>query len=289
MKIITEIKGGLGNQLFCYALGYAVSREKNAKFFIDTSMADEKLIKDRNLELLNYDVFFDKRISYRYRDRFFFKKTGINRIVKKFGIGLFTNVYKEKALMQYDSEVFCVSKNTYFDGFWQNYRYFDKYKADFQKMIYPKRTEISESEKNLKEQIENSISVSLHIRRTDYKSLNWTLPMDYYDRAIDYIRGIDKNIRIFVFSDDMEFCKEYAANRQDKEIFTFAEYESDNSVIEDMYLMSLCKYHINANSSYSWWASYLSDNTTVVCPEMDMWCGDYYPKEWIKIKVCREK
>ena len=84
MKIIVDLAGGFGNQLFCYCFGYALSKEKNGEFIIDTSMQDNGIA--RELELLNLRVVYDRRISYRY-DRNIVSRAIINKVVKRNAIG----------------------------------------------------------------------------------------------------------------------------------------------------------------------------------------------------------
>ena len=67
----------------------------------------------------------------------------------------------------------------------------------------------------------------------------------------------------------------------------YPQYESDNKTLDDLFLMSHCKHIIMANSSFSWWAAWLNqnENKIVICPELGMWSGDFYPEKWNKI-IC---
>ena len=80
MKIIVDMAGGFGNQLFCYCFGYALSREKKAEFVIDTSMQDNGIA--RKLDILNLKVVYDKRISYLYK-RDIINRAVINKVIKR--------------------------------------------------------------------------------------------------------------------------------------------------------------------------------------------------------------
>jgi len=70
----------------------------------------------------------------------------------------------------------------------------------------------------------------------------------------------------------------------------YVQYESDNAVVDDLYVMSKCKHNIIANSSYSWWAAWLNQNRNkvVICPEIGMWTGDFYPEEWKKVYLVKD-
>ncbi|MCR5727933.1 MAG: alpha-1,2-fucosyltransferase [Lachnospiraceae bacterium] len=287
MKTIVDIKAGLGNQLFCYAFGYAVSRKTGSDLYIDTSVLDRKHIKDRYLELLKFSVPYKKRISFFYTYNPILKKFKFNRFMKRISIGLDTSVYKEQAKDVFDENVFKIVGNTYFDGYWQSYKYFDSYRDELLDIItLDNKTEIEDYENT----IIHSNSVSIHIRRGDYVSVGWGIPMDYYLKAIEELKNIlsDQPLFAYVFSDDIDYAKEYfKENPVDNVSFVYMDYLSDKKTIFDMYLMSCCKYNIIANSTYSWWAAYLNRNKDkiVICPEHDKWNINFYLPEWTMITV----
>lgn len=285
MKIVVDVKGGYGNQLFCYALGYAISRDLQAELWLDTSMLDNHMVKDRQAEIFHLNIVYDKLISYSYNKGLLYKKLGINRIRKKNAIGWSTAVYEEKQQIQYDPNVFEIDKNTYFDGFWQNPKYFNHYREDLLNILLPKEKK-TESVYNLEEQMKTEVSVSVHIRRGDYIKLAWNLPMSYYEMAMTKIEELlDCGPCYYIFSDDMEFVKDYF--KECKRQIRYIEYESDDHVRDDMYLMSQCRHNIIANSSYSWWGAYLNryQDKQVICPVLGMWTGEFYPSDWQKIKI----
>ena len=288
MKIITDIKGGLGNQLFSYVFGYAVSKEKNAELILDVSMLKAGKINNRELEIDKFGISCDKIITIPYSDSFFMRKSGMNRLVKRSIIGFTTKVYKEKQECIYDPAVFECSGNTYFDGFWQSYRYFDKYREDILRMIRPKE-EMVGAAAEISEKMQQEASVSLHVRRGDYAGMHWLLPMEYYDRAIEKLIEMGKEVSsIYVFSDDMEFAKKYFSEKKYEGVeFIYPEYEHKDRSIMDMVLMSKCRHHIIANSSYSWWSAYLgdADDKVTICPKTGMWGDDFYKPEWVKIEL----
>ncbi|MCR5727939.1 MAG: alpha-1,2-fucosyltransferase [Lachnospiraceae bacterium] len=291
MKVLVGIKGGLGNQLFCYAFAYAVARKTNAKLYIDTTELEQGLVKDRKYELSGFDIKYFKRISYGYVQNPVLRKIGINRIGKCLAIGLGTKIYKEQKNYYYDEKVFRINNNTYFDGFWQNYHYFDSYRDEILSMLYyePK---LDERGRKLFREIEESDSVSLHVRRGDYIGLNWQIPMNYYDDALvklkDYTCNLNGALNVFVFSDDIEFAKGYFSGKKYEEInFRYMDYGSENRNLSDMYLMSRCKHNIIANSSYSWWGAYTNrnENRITICPVIGTWDKSIYPDNWIKIEI----
>lgn len=284
MKIIVDIAGGLGNQLFCYAFGYAVSKEIGADLIVDTSMQDNGIA--RELSLNKYCVEYKKRISYMYR-KSLLDRALFNKIRKKLSIGFKTKLYQEDNSTKYDANVFSVTSDTYFKGNWQSEKYFEKYRAELLTLFKLKRDASSDMHL-LTEKMKSENSIAIHVRRGDYVRIGCNLNMDFYKDALAMIvkMGIYKPV-LYIFSDDREFCKEYFSRYESEFDIIYPEYEGVDDITDDLYLMSKCKHMIMANSSYSWWAAWLNQNTDkiVICPELDMWTGDFYPESWIKIKV----
>lgn len=287
MKIIVDLAGGFGNQLFCYCFGYALARKKSAQLIIDTSTQDNGLT--RHLELLNLNVSFDQQISCLYK-RQFIDRAVLNKVRKRISIGLSTRIYKEKYPTVYEEAVLRTHQDTYFKGNWQTEKYFVEYRSDLLKMLTSKQDR-SDSVKRLYGEMKCCHSVAVHIRRGDYLEIGCQLNMEYYQKAICKMRKILKknDLVFYIFSDDIAFCKDYFQRTEvfnDMDKVRYPEYDSDDFTLDDMLLMSNCRHMIMANSSYSWWAAWLNQNEgkTVICPELGMWSGDFYPEEWIKIK-----
>lgn len=135
-------------------------------------------------------------------------------------------------------------------------------------------------------------AVSIHVRRGDYLKKPWGIydfshvaTEDYYDKAIRFVRSrLDSNsISFYVFSDDIEWCKEHFGT----DGFIYIDCNHGNDSWQDLFLMTLCSWHINANSTFSWWGAWLSGtpNNTIV-PERflrNIETKDIYPDGWIKI------
>ena len=143
------------------------------------------------------------------------------------------------------------------------------------------------------EKIKNSQSVGLHIRRSDYiineSVLNYhgVCPPSYYFSGLEKIKEKTKNLELFVFSDDIAWCKQNL-------IFdlpcTYIDHNTGEKSFEDMRLMSLCKHNIIANSSFSWWGAWLNANPSKIVVAPTKWFNDLanqsqdiYPPNWIKI------
>lgn len=131
-------------------------------------------------------------------------------------------------------------------------------------------------------------SCSLHIRHGDFlKDKKWAnaISANYYEDAIAYMREhLSQLPTFYVFSNDIEWCRE----KFGEDGFCYIDCNSGNDSWQDMYLMSRCRNHINANSSFSWWGAWLSPHEIgiTICPKAfisTMATKDVYPESWIKI------
>lgn len=135
-------------------------------------------------------------------------------------------------------------------------------------------------------------SISLHIRRGDYLNskpedyyqFSDVATADYYQSAIKYMRAHYSNCHFFVFSNDLSWCEQEFGT----EGFSYVDCNKGKQSWRDMYLMSLCQHHINANSTFSWWAAWLSvhsDAVTIRPPWFirNVEAKDFYPPHWINL------
>ncbi len=264
--IITKIIGGLGNQMFQWAFGKSLSLYLKVPMYLDTNgYANQIGLTAREFQLglfskLKYQIASGDDIrNYPkswgvLKDRFYFNE--IDRIIK--------------------GDIDC---GLYLDGYWQSEKYFlghDKEIRDILSMTY-------QESKNYKHLIEPD-SVSIHIRRTDYVSSNGyhpVQPISYFHHGIDIIGDYNK---MYVFSDDIGWCKTNLT-------FKNMVFMEGRTGLDDLRLMSLCSHNIISNSSFSWWAAWLNENTDkkVVAPsnwfgpQADLNTSDIIPEKWIKI------
>ena len=131
----------------------------------------------------------------------------------------------------------------------------------------------------------NENTVSLHVRRGDYINKENYHPLqtiDYYKNAYDIIN--ENSINVLILSDDVNWCKKNIK-------FNNISYIENETNIIDLYIMSLCKHNIIANSSFSWWGAWLNENKNkkVICPinwfgeKTNIYTGDITPEKWLKI------
>ena len=268
--------GRLGNQMFQYATIFSLSHKHKINFSLQKS----------DLELYNCFNISTKIDSY-YNSTFVGPYELGNEIVVSYQTLLPRSLeHRDKILTtKFDSKFY----NTNFDqksifGFFQNYKYFQEFDNKLRDVFVFKDQYKKICKSYFLQRFYNEKTLSLHIRRTDYleSSVLNNLTLDYYKNALV---EFDKSIPVLVFSDDISWCKEQDIFNDDRFIFM----ESDNTYI-DLCLMSLCNYHIIANSSYSWWGSWLAKSEKTICPKQ--WFSPDYShldsdglrlKEWISI------
>lgn len=280
--IIVKVKGGLGNQLFCYASAYGIAKENKQELVLD------KYIYDTNYFLRNYMLDKFNTITNKTLLKYKPSQNKIKQIMYKATRKiLIKNIYKAKLIKEKEEFVYQSikynSSNLYLDGYWQSYLYFDKYRNEIINKFTPE-VDLNLKCPKLLERIENQKSVAIHIRRGDYITFNGgkCLDMEYYNKAIKELDG--SSVEFYVFTDDIEFCKKNFSNMKN---IKFIGEEAELTDLEEFALMSKCKHFIIANSSFSWWAAYLSVNNDkiVIAPVVDMWKEEFYLPEWIKIKT----
>lgn len=259
--IVVKIMGGIGNQMFQYALGRHLSIKNNTELRLDLSSFDDMDHRPFKLDKFNTKILKAEENTIPYP----VKSRKLNRyrifLYKIFGSKL---KLRSEEQFHFDREVLNYKNNNYLRGYWQSEKYFtdakDRILEDFtfSSPIDPKFNDVVDL-------ISKCESVSLHIRRGDYlkNPFHKTLALDYYHNAIALIKKKTQNPVLFIFSDDIKWCKE------NMNLNLNHHFISNNEDWEDLYLMTLCKHNIIANSTFSWWGAYLgiNENKKVVAPK----------------------
>lgn len=278
MKIISELTGGFGNQLFAYATAYAIARENGGELYINTYMSDNGMTRELGIDKLNIE--YKKRLTYKYKKNIV-SRVIFNKIRRAFTIGLGTKIVKENGNFVFHPEIMKQDRDVMLSGYWQSAKYFDKYLTELRRMYTPKAG-FSDAAKELLALVDKPNTVAVHIRRGDYLDDNMNLTMEYFEQAFAIVEEKIKNPIYCFISDDIEWVK---ANFAEKENYIFISGMKEIDYIEEFFVMSACAHQIISNSSFSWWAAYLNSNAqkVIVAPEVEFWNGDFYPDSWIKI------
>lgn len=253
MSVVTCLTGGLGNQLFQYAIGFAVAQKNKDDFYIDVSQfkyGTRKCEMD-NLNISAKILDIEPAKTNTKVGRMFAR---IRRLSKT---GLFTTKFMQEdadKIYDYAYPNIKYSHSIYLNGFWQNWRYFNDYRELLIKELTLKsaRREV----KQFIDQVKKENSVAIHIRRGDYIECNgWLIDPNFYIDAINQVKNSVKGeLKFYVFCEDEAFVKELFRD-MDYEMVT-AKYELSD--VEEFYVMSACRHKIISNSSFSWWAAYLT-------------------------------
>lgn len=241
--IITPfLRGGLGNYLFQIAATYATSNRDNKTMLVNVS----------DISVIHSPL-----------------ETYLNNIFRKINFinGLECQYFHEPSQAIYYEQIPNFPGNSKLMGYYQNEKYFLHLRNEILNLfeIDPKTSQIlfQKYEKTL-----NGETCSLHVRRGNYVERQEYHPLqniDYYKKSIEVI-GKEKHY--LIFSDDIEWCKENLSFIDNK---TFIEGNMD---YEDLYLMSLCKNNIIANSSFSWWGAWLNQNNNKIVIYPSVWFGN---------------
>lgn len=293
MTVVTRIRGGLGNQLFCYAAGRALAHRLGADLVLDCTRRHP----DWPLHLDRYAIqarFLHDGPS-NVRDRY-------SKLQRRYGT-LVAEVHRAfPRTVQVAGQAFCIFEErhpfayerkfgslrgpVYLNGYWQSFRYFESAWPVIRAELQPK-VDFTDQNKGWLERITSSRHpICLHVRRGDYLKTAFGLcSSTYYENAVATMRDrVGSDAVFFVFSDDLSWCRRHLSISDP----VFVEGNESHPVSE-LLLMATCRHHIIANSTFSWWAAWLGRHPQQVVIAPDPWisivptCPDLIPGAWIKL------
>ena len=292
--IIVRLTGGIGNQLFQYAFcrSLAISRQTELKL----DVADFKLSANREYSLKHFNIIEEFATPEELSMIYDHGKKGWRMLSQK--INFLTKHIDERITLakerhfHFDPDALKIRDNSFVQGYWQSEKYFKKIEKTIRKEFTVKYP-LEGNNLSMAELIEKVNSVSLHIRRGDYISnplINRThgvCNLDYYLKSVEELAKVVDNPHFFIFSDDPAWTKKYLKLEYP---LTFADHNGSEEAHEDLRLMSLCKHHIMANSSFSWWGAWLNSKAEKIVIAPKKWfqssslnVSDLLPECWIKI------
>jgi len=279
--IIVNLNGGLGNQMFQYAVGRALSSRLNAELKLDISNLGVRSSLGHTLRQYELDCFnINASIASAKEIAMFTRRqpTLIERAAKKIFKIPFrsTSSHIFEKSFYFDPEVLNLPDNVYVQGFWQSWKYFAEIeyliRSDF--TTHHRLNSIGLEFKNL---ISSHNSVSIHIRRGDYvndpvtNKYHGMCSLSYYYKCIENLKKQVKDPHFFVFSDEPQWAYE---NLKTQDTVHIVDCNAKDHPCLDMYLMSICKHNIIANSSFSWWAAWLNANPEKLVFAPANWFGN---------------
>jgi hypothetical protein len=296
--ILVRLMGGLGNQMFQYAAARRLAETHGTVLKIDTSLLlnSNPLDTPRDFALgcfrisAEFTSANESRLCEKLRSQ---ATSPLYRLLKKCGLYRSTGTmhYVRQQGPAFDPAILQLPDNVCLDGYWQSEKYFPGIRA-LLKNEFNLRIPLAGEDDRLAERIRACAAVSLHVRRGDYLSNphaaqhHGTCDMDYYDRAVRFIREKIPSAQLFIFSDDPHWVEVNMSYDLPTTIVSKSDGEPEG---RDLTLMSSCRHHIIANSSFSWWGAWLGDDPEKIVIAPKRWfndparsTGDIIPEGWLR-------
>jgi hypothetical protein len=298
--IISRVTDGLGNQMFQYALGRRLALKHNTELALDLCWYKDRSAfggTDREFTLKNFDInariatkediesvipfgsvgrrmihtprimdlLVDGRSPISRLDGFLTAGINRRRLAESYNYAWEYSKSPESQdphwayRRRFYEPVLEFGDNLYLHGYWQSFKYIEDIKDKLREEFTPKN--MNRDIKRVSKEIAESNSVAVHIRRGDFiqqgPGEGNLLPRKYYERSRNLIEEREEDVEYYIFSDNPDWA---AKNRFQDERSTHVSHEYRTEEHEDLYLMSMCKNNINANSTFSVWSSWLNNN-----------------------------
>ena len=272
MTIRIKLSGGLGNQMFQFATGFAIAKKNNLRLSLDLNYINKRQLfngfeLEKIFNIYSKVSFLNKPLSFR--------SMSFKEILNKIDVTFYN--FKEPHF-HYTETILDIPKHSFLDGYWQSENYFKDYTNEI-KEIFNFPEELDEQNLLISNDINKNNSISVHIRRGDFllkTNYNHLIDLkDYYLKAIKESSKFFKNPKYFIFTDDpLWVTNNFVLDHS----YIVVDINRGSKSFLDMYLMSLCKSNIIANSSFSWWGAWLNNKKDKIV---------YAPKNWFNDKsIC---
>lgn len=273
MKIVNII-GGLGNQMWQYAMLVALKKRfpdedvyYNASFFNGYTLHNGfELSRIFNITACQAPVLDIRKVYHYFVNHYFFMKVYTHYFPQM------KSEIREQRVAPYNQEYLERHGDVYYNGYWADHRYYDDCRDELLRE-FSLRVPLDETNQNFLNGMNGKFTCSLHVRRGDYLNspdYKGICGLDYYEKAIDAVRRkAVSDIVFLVFSNDIAWCRVNLTPFFKDNQVVFVDWNTGKDSYRDMYLMSRCNANIIANSSFSWWAAYLNEtpDKIVVSPE----------------------
>jgi hypothetical protein len=295
--VIVKLYGGLGNQLFQYALGRKIAAKNSAALKLDVLTGFENdfyrrkyclayfNIQERFASLEEVTALTRPRMAERVRAKLLRRQPRAAR------------TYIRERHFHFDSHVLNLPDGIYLDGYWQSEKYF----IDIQEIIrkeFTVKTALTDMNLKIAKDIIKTNSICIHVRRLHGISgdkvdghavkTHGSASLDYYYNAIKYFSDKYNELHFFVFADETEWAED---NIKPDAPTTYITHNASDKGYEDLRLMSYCKHFIIANSTFSWWGAWLNPRKDKMVLAPSQWFGkeeqasrkmhDLLPASWI--------
>jgi len=299
--ICMRLMGGLGNQMFQYALGRRLAYERNTELLLDATYYDHVPTKVLHHVPRTYDldVFnINARLLDPVQDSWLpcysdavahHVKHALKRRLNLYEYFDGCRVLEASEPSALEADVFSIGRTCYLIGYWQNEQYF-KIIDDLIRREFAFKTPFHTAVTDIAHEMANAHSLCLNVRRGDFVTnpFHGFSGVDYIYQALDRMRSLVDVDKIYVFSDEVNWCQE---NLRFDVAHEFVGHElAGRKFSSYLFLMTQCRHFIIPNSSFGWWAAWLARNPQKVViapsrwlnvPDVDM--AGIIPQGWITI------
>jgi len=286
--IVVRLCGGLGNQLFQYAAGRRLAHARQTELVLDLAWYERTPASNtrRAYELANYPIHARAAVGLES----LWCRLHSGRLWRRLPLPRRWTNFRERSF-DFDGTMLELPDDVYLDGYWQSHRYFD----DAADLVRAEATPLvpgGPRDLAIAAMIQTSQAVSVHVRRGDYvarkaaATVHGTCSLDYYAAAIGAVASRLSDPHFFVFSDDSDWTRHNLALPGPS---TYVDHNGPEAAFQDLRLMSLCKHHVIANSSFSWWGAWLATSSDKIVVAPKHWFADkratpsLTPDSWIRL------
>ncbi|HSC54395.1 MAG TPA: alpha-1,2-fucosyltransferase [Phnomibacter sp.] len=289
--IVVKLQGGLGNQMFQYAIGKAMATRLHCSFYFDHRFLDDRSANANwTFRTFDLDVFGlpERRADTQTLASFFSNSSWLKNKGVQLGWLKPNQVIKERHF-HYDGHLQYARGHLYLDGYWQSPKYFENVQDELRKelrIVIP--TEPGSGD--LLNRIRNCNSVCINVRRGDFlsNSFHAVCSENYFENAISYMQKNISDPIFFVFSDDKDWAQQVFGEMGNAVIV--GEIHDGLKYSNKLMLMAACKHFIIPNSSFAWWAVWLANQKDNIVIAPQTWFNDpawdtrdLVPEHWIRL------
>jgi len=292
-RVVARIKGGLGNQLFCYAAARRMALVNDAELIIDDVSGftyDDKYRRRYQLDHFNID---SRKLATGER------LTRVGRYLRRAynaRLPFCQRSYIQQESADFDPRLLQIKPRgtVYIEGYWQSEYYFKDVASTIREDL---RITAPTDSLNLSiaQHIRGSSAIAVHVRFFDEPNVLGAnnAPSNYYARAIERMESLVPDAHYFLFSDQPDAARTLIRLPNDR-VTTVSHNKGDDNAYADLWLMAQCRHFIIANSTFSWWGAWLSNysHKQVIAPgfkiqgkeRVTSWgFSGLLPDEWIKV------
>lgn len=271
------LHGGLGNQLFQYAVGRALSIRTGT----DLKLERSRLSPDaptastpRQLQLRAFRIRGELVSRPARTDKLLKARFKLFDLLRPISVPLAAQVcrvHKDQDAQRFAPEVLELPGHSLLYGYYQSERYFADVRSALRRDLVP-RSALPDATRAWRDRIDATNAVAVHVRRGDYVEQGWALPPTYYRAAINTVRSLRGEVELFFFSDDIPWVRENSdsllPDAPSAPTVHYVDCNDGTAVANDLALMKSCRHQIIANSTLSWWGAWLNrhDEKIVLAP-----------------------